>query len=79
VGAVAASWKGIDGLIVATAFLLAIGLAALVNLRAHEGAILGAAPRRDAQTSVGDVIRDTLTVTGGGRPGPSDASIKEER
>jgi MFS family permease len=79
VGAVAASWRGIDGLIVATAFLLAIGIGALVNLRAHEGAILGAAPRRDAPASVRGLIRDTLAVTGGGRPRSSDAGTKEER
>jgi len=37
-GGLAASWKGIDGLIVATAGLLVIGIIALVNLRGHEGA-----------------------------------------
>ncbi len=37
-GGLAASWKGIDGLIVATAGLLVIGIIALLNLRAHEGA-----------------------------------------
>ena len=36
VGGMAASWKGIDGLVVATAVLLAIGMLALMNLRAHE-------------------------------------------
>jgi MFS family permease len=36
-GGLAASWKGIDGLIVATAGLLVIGIIALLNLRAHEG------------------------------------------
>jgi MFS family permease len=36
VGGLAASWKGIDGLIVATGVLLAIGMLALLNLRAHE-------------------------------------------
>ena len=40
VGGVAATWKGIDGLIVATGVLLAIGMLALLNLRAHEGADL---------------------------------------
>jgi MFS family permease len=36
VGGVAAMWKGIDGLIVATGVLLAIGMVALLNLRAQE-------------------------------------------
>jgi MFS family permease len=40
VGGLAASWKGIDGLIVATVVLLGIGMVALLNLRAHEGADL---------------------------------------
>jgi MFS family permease len=40
VGGIAASWKGIDGLIVATVGLLAIGMGALLNLRAHEVVIM---------------------------------------
>ena len=40
VGGVAASWKGIDGLVVATGGLLAVGILALVNLRAQESALL---------------------------------------
>jgi MFS family permease len=40
IGGVAATWKGIDGLIVATGMLLAIGVLALLNLRSHEGADL---------------------------------------
>lgn len=40
VGGVAASWKGIDGLIVATVCLLAIGIGFLLNLRAQEGELL---------------------------------------
>ena len=39
-GGVAGSWKGIDGLVVATGGLLVIGTVALVNLRLHEGAIV---------------------------------------
>jgi predicted MFS family arabinose efflux permease len=39
-GGLAASWKGIDGLIVATAGLLVIGIIALLNLRHHEGAVV---------------------------------------
>jgi len=41
IGGIAASWKGIDGLIVATAGLLIVGGMALMNLRANEGAVLG--------------------------------------
>jgi MFS family permease len=39
-GGLAATWNGIDGLIVATAALLVVGVGALVNLRNNEGAIL---------------------------------------
>jgi MFS family permease len=39
-GGAAATWKGIDGLIVATAGLLVIGIVTLLNLRAHEGAMV---------------------------------------
>ena len=78
VGAVAASWKGIDGLVVASAFLLAIGILALVNLRAHEAEIsVDGDP--GAETAIGDAIRDTLSATGGGRPRPSEAAVREER
>ena len=42
-GGVAGSWKGIDGLVVATGGLLVIGTVALVNLRLHEGAIVALA------------------------------------
>ena len=40
VGGLAATWKGIDGLVVATAGLLVVGSVALLNLRSHERAIL---------------------------------------
>jgi MFS family permease len=39
IGGIAAAWRGIDGLIVATVGLLVIGLLALLNLRAHEHAL----------------------------------------
>jgi hypothetical protein len=39
-GGVAGSWKGIDGLVVATGGLLLVGTVALLNLRLHEGAIV---------------------------------------
>ncbi len=47
-GGIAATWKGIDGLIVATAGLLVVGIIALLNLRSHERAGLvfsGAEPQ----------------------------------
>jgi MFS family permease len=40
VGGIAASIKGIDGLIAATVILLVIGMAALIHLRASEGELL---------------------------------------
>ena len=52
VGGLAASWKGIDGLIVATGVLLTIGLVALLNLRAQEAAgVLGGLPETAAQAA----------------------------
>jgi MFS family permease len=39
IGGIAATWRGIDGLVVATAGLLAIGLLALLNLRANEDTV----------------------------------------
>ena len=52
-GALAASWKGIDGLIVATAGLLVIGIIALLNLRGHEDAVVAsAAPPSILQPSI---------------------------
>lgn len=79
VGGLAASWRGIDGLVVATLGLLAVGIAALLNLRAHEGSILDGAVRSDAPGSMRESIRDTLSVTGGARPRPSETAVKEER
>jgi MFS family permease len=46
VGGIAATWKGIDGLVVATGILLAVGIVALVNLRRREGVVLGSQPDR---------------------------------
>jgi MFS family permease len=40
-GGIAATWKGIDGLIVATAGLLVIGIVTLLHLRASERVIVG--------------------------------------
>jgi MFS family permease len=60
-GGVAATWKGIDGLIVATAAILAVGLLALLNLRAHEAALLEAAAAAE-RPSLAETIRDTLST-----------------
>jgi MFS family permease len=77
VGGLAASWKGIDGLILATACLLAVGIVALVNLRAHEGAIR---PNTvDTPGSMRDSIRATLPLAGGGRPRSSEAAVEDEQ
>jgi MFS family permease len=54
VGGVAASWRGIDGLLLATAALIAIGLVALLNLRANEATLLAERPHRpDARADGG--------------------------
>jgi MFS family permease len=60
VGGVAATWKGIDGLVVATGCILAVGLLALLNLRAQEGALLNAAAGAE-HSSLTETIRDTLS------------------
>jgi MFS family permease len=94
VGGVAASWKGIDGLIVATFVLLAIGIGALANLRAQEGELLSQALSRaspqpgpagpdssrahSSPASLGGPFRDTLEATGR-LPRPVEAPAKEER
>lgn len=80
VGGVAATWKGIDGMLVATAGLLVIGILALMRLRASEATLLeedAAAPVPPAPIS--SVIRDTLSIAGGRRPAPSEAAAKEKR
>jgi MFS family permease len=46
VGGIAATWKGIDGLVVATALLLTVGIVALLNLRSREGAVFDSPPAR---------------------------------
>ena len=52
IGGLAASWKGIDGLIVATGGLLVVGALALANLRMHEGAILEVASGTTQPTAI---------------------------
>jgi MFS family permease len=78
VGGVAASWKGIDGLIAATAGLLLIGILFLLNLRAHEEAILAEQAGAVAPVSMRDSIGATLGGTGGRRQGSAEAAVKEE-
>jgi MFS family permease len=60
VGGFAASWKGIDGLVVATAGLLAVGILALLNLRVHEGDIEGGTVQAGAAPQMPDSMRDTV-------------------
>ena len=77
IGAVAASWKGIDGLVVATAFLLVIGIAALVNLRAHEGPVVDSLAGRRGSVSISESIRDTLVLPGGEGNRPAEPTVEE--
>jgi len=79
VGGVAASWKGIDGLIVATAGLLVVGIVTLVNLRAHEGALVAGNDDQGARPSLRESIRGTISPAAGGRPRPAEPAVKEER
>jgi MFS family permease len=79
IGGVAASWKGIDGLIVATAGLLVIGIVTLLNLRAHEGALIAGAGGQGPPVSIRESIRDTLSPGAGARPRPPGSAVKEER
>jgi MFS family permease len=60
VGGVAASWKGIDGLIVATTFLLGIGGIFLLNLRSRERDFLEDVARSAQTKPLKGPIRDTL-------------------
>ncbi len=67
VGGIAASWKGIDGLLVATAGLLAIGIGALLNLRAHES------------TLTPGQAQALRAAAGGARPSTPEPAAKEDR
>jgi MFS family permease len=77
-GGAFASWRGIDGLIVATGILLAIGLVALANLRRHDVAGL-LTPRDGPATAPLAALRDTLTGAAGSGAGSSVAIVKEDR
>ncbi len=59
-GGAASSWKGIDGLLVATVVLLIIGGAALLNLRRREGLLLEDEEAMHNKSSLTGAIRDTL-------------------
>lgn len=78
IGGVAASWKGIDGLLVATGGLLVVGLAALLNLRAHEGGILAGTGHGGAPPSLGESIRNTISVAPGRPPLPAPPAVEDE-
>ena len=60
VGGIAATWKGIDGLLVATTGLLAIGILALLNLRAHEGDIVAGTEQGAAAPPMPRSMGDTV-------------------
>jgi MFS family permease len=78
-GGAFASWRGIDGLLVATAILLAVGLVALANLRRNDVVGLEAALADGAATPSLGALRDTLTGAAGRPAAPTDAGPKEER
>jgi MFS family permease len=69
VGGIAASIKGIDGLIAATALLLVIGLAALIHLRASEGELLDAATRQPDRPEIAGLAP--------GHPHPLESTSRE--
>ena len=60
VGGLAASWKGIDGLVVATAGLLVVGILALLNLRAHEGDVVAGTLHGDGGPPMPHSMSDTV-------------------
>ncbi|MGZ6268772.1 MAG: MFS transporter [Candidatus Limnocylindrales bacterium] len=70
IGGIAASWKGIDGLVVATVGLLAVGIAALLNLRAHESVMLDG-PTAGLKTALtGEAFRGPIPATTADRRKP---------
>lgn len=78
-GGIFASWRGIDGLLVATAILLAIGLVTLANLRRNDVAGLGAALQNGAAAAPIGAHRDASTGAAGNGDGSTAAATKEER
>ena len=72
-GGIFATWRGIDGLLMATAILLVIGLAALMNLRRHDvPGLRGDAKDGPVVASIGS-LHDTLDGAAGRGAGPSGA------
>lgn len=78
-GGVFASWRGIDGLLVATAILLAVGLVTLANLRRNDVGGLEAALHNGAAAAPMDASLDASTAAAGSRDGAAAAATKEER
>jgi MFS family permease len=77
IGGVAATWRGIDGLVVATAILLVIGIAALVNLRRYEeGTLLAESLRR---TDAAPLLAPRDTLAASGRAAEHPQAAREER
>ncbi len=74
-----ASWRGIDGLLVATAILLAIGLVALLNLRRNDIVGLDAALQAAAVAPTIGALRDTLTGAPVAGAEPAASATKEKR
>ena len=79
IGGIAATWRGIDGLAVATVLLLVVGITALVRLRAHESLFAVAAAPRYADANPLLAGRDNLADAAGRGAGPSAVATKEER
>jgi MFS family permease len=78
-GGLAATWRGIDGLVVATAVLLAIGITALLRLRSHEALVAASASLRRTDAHPLRSAGDTLSNAAGSAAGPSVAAVKEDR
>jgi MFS family permease len=78
-GGLAATWKGIDGLVVATIGLLLVAIIALANLRKHEHIVSGWPASGGTETSMQTAIRDTLLVAEGGVPPGPEAALEEKR
>ena len=77
-GGIAASWKGIDGVVVATVGLLAVGIAALLNLRGQESGMLDGPTAGLKSALTAEAFRGPIPTpprTGGS----SRASAKEDR
>jgi MFS family permease len=78
-GGIFASWRGIDGLLLATALLLVVGLVALANLRGSDGAGLNDALRNGAAAPSLAASRARLAGVAGTLEPPADGSAEEKR